>query len=174
MRVCVSLQSSYLFQPAGSATVPVLLHAVREDADCCGGDQHLRAGISPAHFFHQTGRPSVKDWSRAGSCERDRERHVRIRSRCLGLIYTGSCFQTEPDDKLHLHVFHTCLVTYTSTCVTWPMRTHTAFGTRLITARDPSKFIKKNNHCLLSEWTRPLSDTLDVYGNLQTLLDCAL
>lgn len=174
--MCVSLQSSYLFQPAGSATVPVLLHAVWEDAYCRGGDQHLRAGISPAHFFHQTGHPPVKDWSCTGNCKRDRKRHVRIRSRCLGLIYTGSCFRTEPDDKLHLHVFHTCLVTYTSTCVTWPVRTHTAFGTRLITARDPSKFIKKITTVFSASGLRPCRTlwTLDVSRNLQTLLDCAL
>lgn len=38
-------QSSYLFQPAGPATVPVFLDAVWEDANCRGGDQHLWAGV---------------------------------------------------------------------------------------------------------------------------------
>lgn len=43
-----SLQSPHLLQPPGPAALPILLHAVREDAHRRGGDQHLWTGISPA------------------------------------------------------------------------------------------------------------------------------
>lgn len=42
----LSSQSSHMFQSSGPPPVPLVLHAVREDADGSGGDQHFRFGVN--------------------------------------------------------------------------------------------------------------------------------
>lgn len=46
-----------MFQPAGSSSVSFILHALREDADGSGGDQHFRFGVNVGQIsetFKQT------------------------------------------------------------------------------------------------------------------------
>lgn len=52
--LCVFLQGSHVFQPPGSPSLPLLHHAVREAADRCGGDQHLRPGMSEGRGWEGT------------------------------------------------------------------------------------------------------------------------
>lgn len=136
----VSLQSSYLFQSAGSAAVPVLLNAVREDADRRGGDEHLWAGMRPSSVHL----PLKDGWWSWGSWTRIQKAGFKVQF-TVCLIFNGLYLITEAM-KLHSdlwkcpmyrgeHLFHTYLVTHAFTCVKWQMKTHTAFGTTVITAR---------------------------------------
>lgn len=43
---CLSQQGSYVFQPPRPPSLPILLHAVWEDADRGRGDQHLRPRVT--------------------------------------------------------------------------------------------------------------------------------
>lgn len=51
----VCLQSPYLFQSLGPATIPIFLDAIWEDADCCGGDQYLWPGMRDCPHSHPQG-----------------------------------------------------------------------------------------------------------------------